>query len=300
MLEDFRLKIFLKVSQTGSFTLAAKELGISQPAVSQSITALERSIGTQLLTRTRGEVSLTAEGMAFKEYAIKILYWYDAAQAMFGPEGKISVNRPVRIAADPVVAGYVLPETLGTIYASRPEAGFVIDPIIRGEGFSDNVFDAGASEEASDIPGTHFRKPENADVEISIAPSPDTMDFEGESRLAGVIAAIVVAAPINKSVAYAAERDIKPFSTLAGIPVSNRFAVWKEYEPLLTPDLRARVAMVSYSIESLKSMVAASDSLVGVIPAIAAKKEISERRLLQLPVSLPEFSFDSDFKPQTE
>ena len=42
MLEDFRLKVFLTVESEGSFTKAARNLGISQPAVSQNIAELER------------------------------------------------------------------------------------------------------------------------------------------------------------------------------------------------------------------------------------------------------------------
>lgn len=301
MLEDFRLKIFLKVSETGSFTLAAKELGISQPAVSQSMTALEKSIGTQLLTRARGEVYLTEEGVAFKEYAIRILYWYDAAQAMFGPEGKVTVNRPVRIAADPVVASYLLPRTLSAIYASHPEIGFIIGDIKASDGFSDNMFESNDHGTVStDVPGSHFGRPEDADVEISMAPSPETMDFEGESRLVGVIDAVVVCSPMNRSIAYAADAEVKPFSTLAGVHVSNRFAVWKDYYPLLTPDLRSRVAVTSNSIEAIKTMVAASDSLVGIIPVISVREELKERKLLQLPVPLPDFSFDCHFNPLPE
>lgn len=299
MLEDFRLRIFLKVAETGSFTLAAKELGISQPAVSQSITTLEKNVGVQLITRARGEAYLTAEGLAFKEYAIKILYWYDAAEAMFGSEGKMTVNKPIRIAADPVIADYLLPATLSTLYVSHPGICFIVDPIKESDGFSENVFDKPA-ELDDNVPGTHFGTPEDADVEITIAPSPETMDFEGESRLLGVIDAAVVSAPINRSIAYAAEADMKPFSTLAGIHISNKFAVWKEYERFLTPDLLSRVAVTSSSIEAIKSMVIASDNLVGIIPGFAGKREIEAKTLLQMPVQLPEFSFDIHFNALPE
>ena len=41
-MEDFRLKVFKAVVQEGSFTKAAKALGITQPAVSQNIAELEK------------------------------------------------------------------------------------------------------------------------------------------------------------------------------------------------------------------------------------------------------------------
>lgn len=55
-------KIFYFVGKTGSITLAAKELSISQPAVSQSIRHLESEWNTRLFLRTSKGVSFTKEG----------------------------------------------------------------------------------------------------------------------------------------------------------------------------------------------------------------------------------------------
>ena len=49
MFEDFRLKVFLAVAKEGSFTNAAKSLGVSQPAVSQNIAEIEKGIGVKLV-----------------------------------------------------------------------------------------------------------------------------------------------------------------------------------------------------------------------------------------------------------
>lgn len=62
MIEDFRLRVFSAVASLGSFTAAARALGVSQPAVSQNIADLERFAGTRLLYRSRGGVELTAKG----------------------------------------------------------------------------------------------------------------------------------------------------------------------------------------------------------------------------------------------
>lgn len=83
MLEDFRLKVFEKVAELGSFTAAAKELNVSQPAVSQNIAELEKTLGEQLFTRERGSVSLTDKGRLFKGYADQILHWYRVADEAF-------------------------------------------------------------------------------------------------------------------------------------------------------------------------------------------------------------------------
>lgn len=76
MFEDFRLRVFVTVAGSGNFTVASRELGISQPAVSQNIAELERIIGSKLFDRSRGSVELTEDGKLLMNYATKILFWY--------------------------------------------------------------------------------------------------------------------------------------------------------------------------------------------------------------------------------
>lgn len=83
MLEDFRLKVFETLERCGNFTVAARELGISQPAVSQNIAELERQLGEKLFTRERGAVALTEKGRLFKQYSDQILHWYRVADNAF-------------------------------------------------------------------------------------------------------------------------------------------------------------------------------------------------------------------------
>ena len=82
MFEDFRLRVFLTVAECGNFTVASRELGISQPAVSQNIAELEKTFGAQLFDRTRGNIGLTDKGRLFQTYAKKIMYWYHKADAV--------------------------------------------------------------------------------------------------------------------------------------------------------------------------------------------------------------------------
>lgn len=124
MLEDFRLKVFMAVAETGSFTKASRKLGVSQPAVSQNISSLEKETGAILFQRARGEVSLTSEGLVFKEYASRIQYWYSATSEMFGQKGKLTSGKPVRICADSVAAAYLLPKPLSMITGSNPDIVF--------------------------------------------------------------------------------------------------------------------------------------------------------------------------------
>lgn len=83
MLEDFKLKVFKAVATCHSFTLASRELNISQPAVSQNIADLEKQTGVQLFVRNRGEVILTDAGKVFELLADRILKDYDSLNAVF-------------------------------------------------------------------------------------------------------------------------------------------------------------------------------------------------------------------------
>ena len=59
------LKVFARVARLGSFSRAARELGLSQPSVSRITADLERDVGAQLLTRTTRAVVLTEAGVDY-------------------------------------------------------------------------------------------------------------------------------------------------------------------------------------------------------------------------------------------
>jgi molybdate transport repressor ModE-like protein len=86
MLDDFRLRVFAAVARTGGFTAASRELGVSQPAVSQHVSELEKELGCTLLKRSRDGVTLTADGERLLGYARQVLHWYDVIGKAFAKE----------------------------------------------------------------------------------------------------------------------------------------------------------------------------------------------------------------------
>ena len=64
---------FARAGSLGSFTAAARSLGISPSAVSKSVQRLEQQLGVSLLTRTTRSLTLTAEGAELHERALKLL-----------------------------------------------------------------------------------------------------------------------------------------------------------------------------------------------------------------------------------
>src|SRR5690349_18425527 len=83
-MEVRQLLSFAAVARTGSFSAAAAALGYTQSAVSQQVSALERSVGQRLLERR--PVRLTAAGAQLLRHADAILLRLDAAQTELQPK----------------------------------------------------------------------------------------------------------------------------------------------------------------------------------------------------------------------
>ncbi len=73
---DKRLLVFTILARTLSFSETARQTGISQPAVSKHIAALEAEIGAALFVRYGRSVALTEKGLALKQISERILEGY--------------------------------------------------------------------------------------------------------------------------------------------------------------------------------------------------------------------------------
>ena len=76
-----QLECFMSVSNFLNFSRAAEQLGLTQPAVSHQINALEDELGAKLFYRTSKQVRLTQEGHLFSQYAREILSLAGASRA---------------------------------------------------------------------------------------------------------------------------------------------------------------------------------------------------------------------------
>ncbi|PPA71077.1 LysR family transcriptional regulator [Jeotgalibacillus proteolyticus] len=71
-MEIKHLQYFIKVTKAGSFTRAADDLYITQPAISRMIKSLEDEMGVPLFIRSRKKLQLTDAGRVFYEHAVKM------------------------------------------------------------------------------------------------------------------------------------------------------------------------------------------------------------------------------------
>jgi LysR family transcriptional activator of dmlA len=67
------LAFFVRLVQCGSLTATAQELGVTPPAVSRRLAALERRLGIRLLNRTTRSLATTPEGERYRLQAQRIL-----------------------------------------------------------------------------------------------------------------------------------------------------------------------------------------------------------------------------------
>lgn len=111
------LRIFKLVCETGSFTLAARRLYMTQPAVSHAISELEEELETRLFDRISKKIWLNQTGAAFLEQVSRILELYDGLET-----GKTLELKPaVRLGSSITIANFWLPRALKAFESLWPE-----------------------------------------------------------------------------------------------------------------------------------------------------------------------------------
>jgi DNA-binding transcriptional LysR family regulator len=94
-----QLALFIRTVESGSFSRAAREFGLSQASVSRAIAALERRLGVKLLVRTTRQVSATEAGEALLARARDALLAVDEAES--AARGADHLSGVLRVALPP-------------------------------------------------------------------------------------------------------------------------------------------------------------------------------------------------------
>ncbi len=97
------MEVFVRVVETGSFSMAARDLEIGQPTISKTVAALEERLGVRLLVRSTRRLSPTEAGTAFYEHAVRAITEANEADAVAqgvgaGLEGRLRISAPVTFA----------------------------------------------------------------------------------------------------------------------------------------------------------------------------------------------------------
>ncbi len=114
------LSAFLAVAETGSVTLAAERLGLTQSGVSRKIAGLEATLGFRLFDRSRGRVALNRQGRAFAPHARQVVDAVSNLPRIARAIGDGAYDR-VRVAATSSIMHGMLPPALALYLDERPD-----------------------------------------------------------------------------------------------------------------------------------------------------------------------------------
>jgi LysR family transcriptional regulator, transcriptional activator of the cysJI operon len=113
------LKVFCDLTETESFTKAAQINGVTQSAVSQTISSLERQFKSLLIERSKKNFRLTAEGEVLYDYSKQVLQTYDALHSKL-QEIKEIISGNIRVATIYSIGLHILPPYLKKFLKNFP------------------------------------------------------------------------------------------------------------------------------------------------------------------------------------
>ncbi|MGZ8230545.1 MAG: LysR family transcriptional regulator [Burkholderiales bacterium] len=117
---DRRLQVFYNVAKQLSFTKAAEQLFMTQPAVTFQVKQLEEHFNTRLFERSHGRIALTAAGELVMGYAERILGLSEEMDTRVS-DLTGAVSGALLLGASTTIAEYILPQILGEFKAEHPE-----------------------------------------------------------------------------------------------------------------------------------------------------------------------------------
>lgn len=124
-MSEQELQVFKAVAETKNITLAARQLHISQPAVSLQIQNIENQYGAKLFNRSNKGVTLTRAGTILYDYVCRMLdMTLNVKQAI--SEIADDHRGEVKIGATLTIGEYVMPYILACLYKMRPDIDFKV------------------------------------------------------------------------------------------------------------------------------------------------------------------------------
>ncbi len=122
---DYRDKVFIAVAENMSFSKAAEELFISQPAVTKHIKELETKLNITLFERKGNRIYLTHAGQLTYDFLKKIKQQYREMEFQLGRLND-SFKGTLRMGASSTVSQYVIPAVVAAFHKKYPEINFYL------------------------------------------------------------------------------------------------------------------------------------------------------------------------------
>lgn len=259
-IDSRQLRAFAALARTGSFTLAAKDLFLSQSAVSHSMKALETDVGCRLFDRVGKKVLLTQAGEALLHHTEKILQEMAAARAGLEQLGKWGVGR-LRIGASPTACQYILPSVLREFKESFPKCRINIEP--------GDTLDA-------------IESVRNNRIDLAITLEPRNEDqFEFHPLFTDELAFLVGAMHPWARQGHVVRNEIPKQSYVLYNKNSYTFRMVRDY--FHQEDMVLNSVIELGSMEAIKELVKLGLG-VGILAPWIAQKELREKSLIALPL----------------
>ncbi|MEW6574504.1 MAG: selenium metabolism-associated LysR family transcriptional regulator [Bacillota bacterium] len=119
-------KTFVSIAHTGSFSRTARDLNLTQPAVSKHVAGLESLYGVQLIDRSRRSLTLTEAGSALLPFAQNILATVEQAAQEIASFSDILKGR-LAIGASTIPGEYVLPQIIRRFRKQYPQVSINLE-----------------------------------------------------------------------------------------------------------------------------------------------------------------------------
>lgn len=280
------LRIFATVARRKSFSRAAEELVISQPAVSKGVRELERQLGLPLLDRSRGGVTLTEAGETLLSYALRIFTIEDAAEVAIAQLKQVERGK-LAIGASATIGIYLLPTLLGAFHRRYPDAQPSLDIAATYDILQrllTSPLDIAFVEGPVDVEGL-IVTPWREDTLVVIA-APDhplaLAQRQTQSRGQSATAMAPTQRPIGSSVAASHKRFVQGIVAEGFIQREPGSGTREIVDAgMRERGISLRVAMEVNNTEGVKQMVSAGLGLA-IVPTVTIAAELATGRLVTL------------------
>jgi DNA-binding transcriptional LysR family regulator len=207
------LYFFAKVVDFGSYTAAAKALGLQTSKLSRRIAALETELGVRLINRTTRRLSLTEAGKTFHRHCLALLDEAQAAkdamsQILASPQGLVRISCPTGLLQGGVA------DMLMRFLARHPHVRIALDATNRRVDVVDEGLDLALRVRHPPLEDSDLAMRAFGPDEMILVASPELMAAHGEPRTLEDIARMP-----TLSMANAEERSTWRFVDMAGEPV---------------------------------------------------------------------------------
>lgn len=249
-----RLRTFRVLSETLHFRQAADRLHLSQSAVSQQISALEKELGTLLVERIGRRIFLTPAGRLLGDEAAKILAAVDRVTEAVRTYGTGDAGG-LRLGASTTPGVYIVPQALGALKAALPH----VQVTFRIDNSSAIERDLIANQLDLGIVGENIERDELFQVDIGedVVVAVAARTLIGNKAKLAVRAADLSRFPIlAREPGSATQRHVETALQRAGIAVTPAFA-------LPSPEAQVRAAAAGLGIAFVSRHVAAADLAAG-------------------------------------